>query len=91
MSSLREQMERAAEAFGPTRDWLDGAMGRARRRQRARRVASGLVGLVVFTVSFMLLWTALRPNEGSAPAGAPACPRTWTSCSKVSDASIVAV
>lgn len=77
MSSLRERMDRAADGFRPRRDWLEGAMERARRRQRWRRVVSGVVALVVFAASFTVLWAALRPGGETGPVGASACPRMW--------------
>jgi hypothetical protein len=80
MSELRTRFERAAEQFRPTADWLQGAMQRARRRQRLRRVMSATLALVVFAGAFALLW-AMRPGSKEVPAGPPACPRSWTKAS----------
>jgi hypothetical protein len=78
MDSLRARMESAAEGFRPGGDWLEGAMERARHRQRRRRIAATAIALVVFAASFALVWTAFRPSERGTPAGAPACARTWS-------------
>ncbi len=78
MPSVREQMERAAEAFRPREDWLEGATQRAGRRQRRRRFLTAVVALTVFAASFTGLWLALHPAVRPAPAGVPACERTWS-------------
>jgi hypothetical protein len=80
MSELRKRFERAAEQFRPTGDWLEGAMQRARRRQRLRRMLSAAFALVLFAGAFALLW-ALRPASDEVPAGPPACPRSWVKTS----------
>jgi len=78
MSDLRSRMQVAAQHFRPTTDWLEGTMGRVRRRQRFRRVTSAALALVVFAGAFALLWAVLRPASDKVPAGPPACPRIWT-------------
>jgi hypothetical protein len=81
MSELRTRFERAAEQFRPTVDWLQGAMQRARHRQRFRRLMSATFALVLFAGAFALLW-ALRPALTEVPAGPPACPRNWAKTSR---------
>ena len=78
MSDFRSRIQAAAQHFRPTTDWLEGTMGRVRRRKRLRRVTSAALALVVFAGAFALLWAALRPASNNAPAGPPACPRIWT-------------
>ncbi len=78
MPSLREQMERAAEAFRPREDWLEGARKLAERRQRRRRFLTAVVALTVFAASFAGVWLALRPTVRPGPAGVPACERSWS-------------
>src|SRR5205823_11962909 len=84
MSSVRDRLDRAAEGFAPTRDWHEGAIERARRRQRRRRIGSAVVALVLFAGSFALVRVALTPSSGRSPTAAPACSRAWTRSSVVS-------
>jgi len=77
MSDLRDRMTETAERFAPTHDWLEGSLRRARRRRRSRRFVSAVAVLLIFALAFLGLSRVFAFHSSQAPAGAPACPRTW--------------
>jgi hypothetical protein len=83
MSDLRSALERAAQSFEPTTDWLHGSLERSRKRTRSRRLTSGAVGLAVSAVSLVIVVLTLRiesdpgPSGGAALRGGVSCNRTW--------------
>lgn len=89
MSDLRSALERAANSFEPTTDWFNGSLERVRKRNRARKLTAGVVGLAVSAASLAFLFSAVwadRPDRpfidrGSAGTaalrGGVSCARTW--------------
>ena len=77
MTDLKEHLDRATRSFEPTGDWFEGSLERVRRRQRTRRIVSGVVGMAIFAASSGFLWASLGRDVTSV--GQPVCSRRWSS------------
>jgi hypothetical protein len=67
MSDLRSVLERAVEGIEPASDWFESVRRRARRRERARRLASGMLALLIVAGVATGLWAAFHGHERSLP------------------------
>jgi Tol biopolymer transport system component len=66
---LKTDLQRGAEAFGPSILGLDDLRRRRTRRERRRRASAGLTALVITSLAGAALWQAFRPASNSATVG----------------------
>jgi DNA-binding beta-propeller fold protein YncE len=70
MSDLRDMLERVLGATPPPQGALEQTMGRIRRRQRRRTIATGATALLLNAAAIGFLWTEFLGNRTSLDAAA---------------------